>query len=958
MTLPDPKADAHLEVQFDGTNWVEVTQDVLTPIAVTNHGRQNYMDDPQPGELSVVLDDGDGDYNPSNPTGAHFPNVTLGVPARLRLGDPQAGLRLRRWDNSTAEMWAQTVDHSSLDITGDIDIRIDLQPESWRPAGLTTLAAKYEETGDQRSWLIRLSSTGTIRLAWSSTGTSASEFGFSPAIPDDGARRAIRVTLDVDNGAGQRTFALYEAGSVDGPWTQLQQISLSGTTSIFASTAPVTIGTGPDGGPAVGVSLLGLAGTVYRFQLRNGIDGTVVADADFAAQPAGSEPFTDTIGREWTMHRGARITDSATRFVGRATKWEPTWPVGDVSDTNEPGEARVKVDAAGLLASINNNDYPLHDTVAGFVDSNVDQCIDYWPLTDPFGSVRARSGIGRESLLPVGDLFDAAEFGRGDLAPWLPSSAQTSGSVGRMRATGLRSTATGGWVVDFMYRTPAPGTWGEDWPQQLDVVVRDDGNGTDGVAWRANFIPTNEPLDFGDTENVIELLVVVAGSPPVASSVPFPDSLRDGQPHHIRLRAFEQSGSAAALFVDVDGVNVDSVVNSNIGTTAIQPPTQISFEWTTLISAIGNEVARLPIVFGQATLWQEPVPGLTDSVFAYFGHEGEPAGTRLERLAAEEGVPLTVLGDPALSAGMGPQRELTLLELLLECERTDGGLLAEAHDAAELLYRPLRTLYNQPATVFDAGNGHGEIINPFAPVLDFSDVVNDLTVRAATTGASVRGTVDSGPKSTRPPPAGSGPKRREHEVNAFADGTLGDHLGWRLHLGTAPGMRYPAVAPAVSVVEGLLDRWHRAQIGDRLQVDGLPSQHAPEPVDLLLLGWTQTIRTDRVQAEANTTREEPYHIAEVAHPEYGIIGHGLALVATPIDETATTLTIQFEGGATWVHEVDYDIIVGGERMTVTAVAAPLSATQQLTVVRSVNGVVKAHNFPERVDLFHKSYIGL
>ncbi|MGH3680899.1 MAG: hypothetical protein ACRDT2_11715, partial [Natronosporangium sp.] len=342
-------------MQFDGAAWVEVTQDAQSAIAVTNHGRQNYMDDPQPGELSVVLDDPGGEYNPSNPVGQHYPNVTLGVQMRLRLGDPQAGLLLRRWDNSTAEMWAETADHASLDITGDIAIRMELYPPSWRPAVGVVLAAKA--TTGQTSWVFRLGTSGVLAFDWSSGGgfEAGKSVVSTAAVPDDDARRAVRITLDVNNGAAGRTITFYTAPSLAGPWSQLGApvVQATGVTSVFSSAMPVTIGAA-QGGAVTALNQSRLAGFVYGFELRSGIDGTVVTNPDFSVQPPGAEPFTDSAGRTWSMLDGARVTDPATRFVGQVTQWEPTWPVGDVEDTNSPGEARVTVGAAGFVSSINN----------------------------------------------------------------------------------------------------------------------------------------------------------------------------------------------------------------------------------------------------------------------------------------------------------------------------------------------------------------------------------------------------------------------------------------------------------------------------------------------------------------------------------------------------------------------------------------------------------------------------
>ena len=54
---------------------------------------------------------------------------------------------------------------------------------------------------------------------------------------------------------------------------------------------------------------------------------------------------------------------------------------------------------------------------------------------------------------------------------------------------------------------------------------------------------------------------------------------------------------------------------------------------------------------------------------------------------------------------------------------------------------------------------------------------------------------------------------------------------------------------------------------------------------------------------------------------------------------------------------DFDIVIGGERMTVTAVSGT-GTSQTLTVARSVNGVTKTHAAGADVELFIPARYGL
>jgi hypothetical protein len=57
-------------------------------------------------------------------------------------------------------------------------------------------------------------------------------------------------------------------------------------------------------------------------------------------------------------------------------------------------------------------------------------------------------------------------------------------------------------------------------------------------------------------------------------------------------------------------------------------------------------------------------------------------------------------------------------------------------------------------------------------------------------------------------------------------------------------------------------------------------------------------------------------------------------------------------------EFPFDIYVGGERMTVSAIGAAISELQTFTVTRSVNGVVKEHAIGTPVRLWTPARLAL
>lgn len=252
-----------------------------------------------------------------------------------------------------------TADHASLDIVGDIDVRVDARMPLWQPPGQTTsqvvlgqvLIGKWTASGNQRSWVL-CAPLGDLIFYWTTAGTEASINGAivtgATDILTPGRRLILRVTLDVDN-AGQNFVAFYYSDPVtggtvdDGPWTLIQSgsgLTSSSTTSIHSGSSLLRVGYSSDSS----AQAAHLVGHVYRAQVRSGIGGTVVANPDFAAQPNGSSSFADSAGRTWNFDGAAAVTgydwvDLSDRLL------EASWSTGrdNEFDHYPPGDASVRL---------------------------------------------------------------------------------------------------------------------------------------------------------------------------------------------------------------------------------------------------------------------------------------------------------------------------------------------------------------------------------------------------------------------------------------------------------------------------------------------------------------------------------------------------------------------------------------------------------------------------------------
>lgn len=201
----------------------------------------------------------------------------------------------------SAGNYVSTPDSVAVSITGDIDIRMAISLADWTPAGLGYVVSKYAGAGS-RSWLFGVAADGTLQYEWSVDGTALETARNSSVATGiaDGSQSWIRVTHDVDNGSGQNTVRFFLSG--DGStWTQLGTDSVAaGTTSIFDSAAAIEF-------PGFSNGAGGLPATVYGVQLRNGIDGTLVANFDPKAAGRGRTTVLGSTGEVWTLNGTAAL---------------------------------------------------------------------------------------------------------------------------------------------------------------------------------------------------------------------------------------------------------------------------------------------------------------------------------------------------------------------------------------------------------------------------------------------------------------------------------------------------------------------------------------------------------------------------------------------------------------------------------------------------------------------------
>lgn len=921
MAFPvDADLGTAVELQIGGV-WTDITPYAYLgdPITITR-GRADQAAHIDPGTAKITLINNDGRFSPRNPLSPYYGKIGRNTPIRVSV---KAGSSYLLGPGGTGgSQGVQTPDTSALDIVGDLDVRVDATLDNWFTSGLLAsveLAGKFNSSGSQKSWLLH-ARDGKLHFEWSADGVNTTQIDSTVKLP--GRRRlAVRATLDVNNGASGSTVVFYTAGSLTGTWVQLgDPIVTAGVTSIFSGTAPLRVGRASD------LSFVNPEGQVWGAEIRNGINGTVVANPDFRTKTPGTTSFTDGTGKVWTVQPSASISNKRVRLSGEVANWPVSWGNGSSMDV------RVSVQGAGILRRLAQGSTPLQSTLRRRIPSF--SPLGYWPMEEATGATQAYSPIKGVRPMTVSGITFASDstLAGSDALPAVGSATAVHGTVSPPPA----GTAPTSWHVEWVYKLTSP-------PTSQSAMMQFTGTGS--VALWTVFLSAGIARILGQDGD---------GATVVDATYSVGSDLYDGRWNRWQFSASVSGGVVtwSNIWLNVGGAagTAGGTYSGTLGriTTVGSPP---QFPSTLSGMAIGHVSVFSP-------------SALTAFVDADTGFNGETAGTRLSRLSVEESLPLTQYGDSSVESRMGPQRPAAILDLLNDAADVDGGILYERRNALGLACRDLNGLYNQPVTLALDYTAKGHVAPPLQPVDDDQGIKNDITVTRAN-GSSARVTLDTGALSTKAPPNGVGPYAGSPvTLNLFDDDQPEQQAGWRLHLGTWDEARYPSVHVNLAKAPALIDGASATDSGDLISIINLPSFLPPDDLLLMVQGYTEIIGIRTWDITYNATPGGPWSTVGVADdPASQADTDGCQLAGT-MTTTSTSVAITTTSGPRWADSATYpsdfpfDIIVAGERMTVAGCTGTTTSQTFTGITRSVNGVVKSHLSGEAVSLFAPVYAAL
>lgn len=894
---PFPAGFLGADLFYDGA-WQPVNTDVDQAGMRVSHGVTSEGSSPEVSSLGFTLANPAGKYSPRNPRSALFGKITRNTPARgtAALGAPWLGIDLNGR--------ATTPSVTALNIVGDIDIRWWGHRDAWAATG--DLVSKWSATGNQRSHLFRAEADGTLTLFWTTDGVTVKEARSVVRVPDWAGEIALRVTLDVNNGAGGWTVQFYWSTDLASSWNLLGPPATgTGVTSIFASTAPLTLGKEPTsvaGGPVQ---------RIHGWQLREGIGGTIRSGRTTSDLTPGVTSFLDSQSRTWTV-TGGSVTNRHVLAAAEVAEWPMDW------NTKGAQSVLTAVEAAGVTRRLGqgaqNIDSAIYRSIMSVENTELRA---YWPVEEGGEATAFLPAFRGRPASWVGSPRPGSYEGFGGSAP----IANLTGTDVRFRVG--RYTGTGQVQVRFLYNVPAAGV-------ATHTVCAIGLHG-------ASLATVSVLYGTGGTLRILGVDpdgVSLFDSGSIAFAV-------DGKNLRVSIQ-LTQSGSAVSWrLTTVDAAAAGVSFSGSSASTTVGPCKDV---WINP-SRLAADVAVGHVTVESATSSPYDILPLVLN-----GYTGESAQARLVRLMSENNVSYVPRGRNAVAVPMGPQRVGTFLDLVRAASAADGGVLTDGRFELSMRQRALTSMGSQPPVTIPYTDN---LVIPFRPTDDDTLTRNRVTVETPM-GARATSELSTGPMSTLPPPVGVGLYEDRLDLNVSSTDMVKRHADWGLHVGTWDEGRYPELGVDLAhpffLANPVLTRsLLRLMVGDRLVITDPPVWLPPRSVDVLVLGIKMDVTSHHFRIRWACVPARPYRVG------YFNAGHRWSaagtVLASGVSASATTLPLTVPGLATWTHaDGDYQITVGGELMTVTNVVG-----NTMTVTRSVNQVVKAHLAGAAVELADPSF---
>ncbi len=926
------------ELFVNGT-WNDITDRIRleNEITISGKGRINEKSRRGTCQADFTINNADGLFSNENPYSAYYGKLTGYVPFRTSVTEPDAFAII------PSGSMLRTTDKAALDVTGDLDLRVEFDLDEWtgRDTGML-LMSKYDGITNQRSWVGWIDRYGYVYFRFSTDGTLANSFTANSSAPvdmsDGPGRIALKVTLDVNNGAAGCDVKFYAGTSLAlADYVQLgTTYTFAGTKSVFASTANINLGL-VNNGAASFSEAANFVGRYYGFEMFNGIGGTEVAFANVLPQTDGATSWADAFGNTWTVENSAAITHDNYRFYGEISKFPQFW---DVSGN----DVYVPTTASDITQRLTQGELETVSSLTRFFSGFTLQ--GQWPMEDGSESIVAENRVSNTIPGRTGDVTFGEESD-------LPASkgAITIPNVGSfvyMRTA--YATASGSWFINIAFKFPAV-------PAGSCTLFNAYVSGSTKLA-RVNVSVTNTTYDtavYDSEENLVGSVGTLFGG--------------EASPNQWVFMRLQVQNSGSNVQVDLGWYAQNSNFIYGAGALIVNSTTSGRAWDIRCIGSTNNAGMKLSqIAYGQFVLDNTTQAYLT----AANAFNGEKTANRFARVMTENGLAYRIAGSTVHCEEMGPQRPGTLLEIIDQCSDLEDAAIYPDRSSLALVFRTRRSQQNQygPTMDYTAQELSGEL----RPIVDPTLFKNRVTV-SRPFGSSRTAEKESGPLSTQPYPNGVGVAPDSLTLNAHEDARLFSLASYEVAKGTVTAQRFPTVqvnleranynGTSAKLARAL--RLAKLDAGDLLSLDNLPLWCSPLLADLLIRGYEEVLANRRWQFRWSTSPYSPYRVNDLsneANVHTRLAATNSSLNAN-ITSSATSFDVKTPVGAKWRTSASRPtqfpilIYVGGEVMSVGAIGAYAAGVQNFSsVTRSIDGIVLAHSVDDVVQVFEPIVIGI
>lgn len=804
---------------------------------VTTAGRDDEASQVETGSLSATFDDRDGSLSPRNVMGKWYGLLSNGTPARLLL------------DRATDDMTRAAPVSGGFGVTA--------QGFTW-----VTRSNPGYLSNDGTRGVIANSGTNTATIeVLSDAGSSDVEITWStalPVMPTGGSFRSAAVVRYTDNNNYARLMTEFQADGTITVWAQ--RVYAGSTAEVF---------------PHISTGLTYEALNTVLTKVRADGPYLMIKCWHFATpepdtwHAVGTDSDLDAPGvglMQWKSNTNVgaftayidSVTVTNILWQGAVPEWPPRWPDKSGKDSITP------IAASGILRRLTQGSSPLISPLRRQLLGQ--SPFTYFPLEDSSGAATAGSAVSRQQPAKITDVTFAGDSTLpGAATTAILNTATTSRISGRISGT---PTADGYAALFFFKLDSLP--VGES----PIMEIRASGRIT---RWLIYLNTTAFGYKGYDRDGVL----VVDNTAAYGTFSP------------LKWSAFQLETNVSG------GSTTSTLIIHNVGSGTFGASNAVYTGTASTLTDFAIFAATDNMSAGHLWFGDNDLP-FVDATFALVadGYQGEPAGDRIARLCAENGVPVWVLSGS--TEPMGRQRVMKLVELLRECEAADQGVLYER--GLSLAYIPRVRRYNVPVAMALAWPGLFD--EPPEPQDDDQRLRNQWTVtRVDGSSATV---------SDEESIEADGLYDDSAELNIELDARLPDFAGWFVGLGTSKYLRWPRISLNFMAHPELIGAWLGVRVGSRITISDPPSQIAGETIDLIVEGINQTLNLYAWTVELACSPAQPWQIG--TYDNAGRV-YDVASVTEfdldPDDTWASVISPDLFGS--WsVDDVPYEILAAGQ----------------------------------------------